>query len=1225
MSKKLDEAIHSVVENMLTPKTWTSSKSVDKQQGSGRNRSSGAKAYPVPWSIEPIEESNEDNKHTGFFIALVLPGDIAEMIAIPGGQPPDNLHVTLFYSKDGTLSQRIKAAEEIRGLLMNVLPLEAKLGGIGRFTGGSTSDGKDVIYLHFVSPQILDYRKAIEEAAMRNGIQPDITHGFVPHVTIAYVNANEPTPFNRLKQQIELTIVQPKIVLGKPEILDPAMVSEVGPPPIPPQAAIDKNKGSVDEKLGRIVLKKYSQNMARRGIHIQPSATLLGVGSRGAAFDAGGDKVLKITGDKSEAIAANRLKGKNNKHIYNVFDVFQIKGLDVFGILQEKLEQLPGSEGRKPGKYDGPAGALTDAIIMTEFPNVVFNASSWDEVLNKMQARANAKLKKMDPQQRDEFKKYFAESIHIMNFYNMKGMFEELKQLGISFKDYHAGNIFRRPGTKEFVIGDIGFSGIAGGQMPDVLEKTIKEQPTKKSEEPSDFFLDNLELAKKNAISLHKKFGINVDTMKSLGHGMMGEAFDIGHSKVLKITKDKTEAVASFSIKGKDYKHIVRIFEVFQFKNSDRYGIIQEKLLKLSSAEKNEVAEFYDFCDDYGIIGYLYAWNTKAAFGTVERLAKTREDANRFFELVDKLDIQEWFIDLKAAGIHFLDFHEQNVMKKHDGTIALIDLGVSKTDKPSEPPFLEKKIVETVVNSLTEAVADSVCVTIGTFQPFHKNQAKVIRDLAKKYSKVIIFLTGIKQEKNSFSFNLMKDLMWKSLPDISSKIEIYKAEINGKETNDIPLLINRIVVNFNSSLEPGITANIVVEPNMVDIVKKQVASSKNKLDGFNPSLFVVQSFSALANDSNTEKLSKQSFFDTLKSNNKDAVKKLVDAHLLTDENSFDELYDRMKKEIGIEEVKIKEVKIKEAISDLKDGEGSIFRTLEANRERLLKKNIKTWTRLGSGKMGTAFDVGANKVIKVTTDNKEARISNGLKGKNNQHIVKIFDVFKFDEKVFKDKVPMYGIIQEKLEPLSQQEHDEFNILKDAWWDDRVIDTFATKSFNEIVVKMRRVWFEELLRDLGHPIPESMSDKELEGFLGKISAKNARFAKAIANAHKHINENEKLMIKYQVDKIVSELRTNGIEFADLKSENLMKKGQNYVVVDLGMSNGTNAIEPPVLEQMIIKAVIEAGVPASPTSFASPSARVQSSPWSSGNTLEPKEDEIEDTGHEQLQQVSRKPKFE
>ena len=72
--------------------------------------------------------------------------------------------------------------------------------------------------------------------------------------------------------------------------------------------------------------------------------------------------------------------------------------------------------------------------------------------------------------------------------------------------------------------------------------------------------------------------------------------------------------------------------------------------------------------------------------------------------------------------------------------------------------------------------------------------------------------------------------------------------------------------------------------------------------------------------------------------------------------------------------------------------------------------------LGEGWNGRAFDIGGGRVLKITSDEIEAKTSNHIKEKNLKHVVRVFDVFEIPT----NGERWFGIIQEKLSPLSNNE-------------------------------------------------------------------------------------------------------------------------------------------------------------------------------------------------------------
>jgi hypothetical protein len=91
----------------------------------------------------------------------------------------------------------------------------------------------------------------------------------------------------------------------------------------------------LDPKLHPIILER---SLAYLGLPIQYA--LIGGRTCGSAYLSGG-RVYKITTDKSEAIESNKIIGKNNQHLVNVFDVKKVNNtladVDVYLIIMEHL------------------------------------------------------------------------------------------------------------------------------------------------------------------------------------------------------------------------------------------------------------------------------------------------------------------------------------------------------------------------------------------------------------------------------------------------------------------------------------------------------------------------------------------------------------------------------------------------------------------------------------------------------------------------------------------------------------------------------------------------------------------------------------------------------------------------------------------------------------------------------------------------------------------------
>lgn len=158
--------------------------------------------------------------HTGTMIALHLPREVAERIALPGGELPETMHITLAYlGKNLTDEQKRGALVAVRRFAQQAGPIKALLGGVGRFSASSTSEGRDVVYLSVDSPDITRLRPKLLDELAAEGLEPSNVHGFVPHVTLAYIATSARTPIKRFPPLpvefpcVSLTVADQKMLL----------------------------------------------------------------------------------------------------------------------------------------------------------------------------------------------------------------------------------------------------------------------------------------------------------------------------------------------------------------------------------------------------------------------------------------------------------------------------------------------------------------------------------------------------------------------------------------------------------------------------------------------------------------------------------------------------------------------------------------------------------------------------------------------------------------------------------------------------------------------------------------------------------------------------------------------------------------------------------------------------------------------------------------------------
>ena len=164
--------------------------------------------------------------HTGTMIALHLPKQVAKTLVVSDGEPVDSLHITLAYLGKGLSEQQKKrAAAVVRKFASSVSGIKATLGGVGRFSGSESSEGRDVVYLSVDSPQLTELHPYLMELLSDAGLRVANTHGWVPHVTLAYIDKTARSPIERM-EPIEVSFDAIALSIAEKRLSVPLKLSE---------------------------------------------------------------------------------------------------------------------------------------------------------------------------------------------------------------------------------------------------------------------------------------------------------------------------------------------------------------------------------------------------------------------------------------------------------------------------------------------------------------------------------------------------------------------------------------------------------------------------------------------------------------------------------------------------------------------------------------------------------------------------------------------------------------------------------------------------------------------------------------------------------------------------------------------------------------------------------------------------------------------------------------
>ena len=148
-------------------------------------------------------DGNVAKAGSGVMIALFPDAETAAKLALPNGETPDELHVTLAYLGKAADIPDFAAKEEalraaIAQLAERTPPVVGALRGPGRFTATEHSDGQDVIYAGLEALGIQALRNRVVQAVEFVGLDVRKDFEYTPHLTLQYIAPGADFPVQRV-------------------------------------------------------------------------------------------------------------------------------------------------------------------------------------------------------------------------------------------------------------------------------------------------------------------------------------------------------------------------------------------------------------------------------------------------------------------------------------------------------------------------------------------------------------------------------------------------------------------------------------------------------------------------------------------------------------------------------------------------------------------------------------------------------------------------------------------------------------------------------------------------------------------------------------------------------------------------------------------------------------------------------------------------------------------
>lgn len=166
-------------------------------------------APPKPQAGERPGVATKAAEHTGVMVALYPDAAAAKQLAAQQGvtEPIEGLHLTLAFLGDSsetalaTNKDRLAAAVQ-EWAAAHGHALEGTINGLGRFFH-SEADGTNAVFVAPDVPGLPELRQSLCAAIERAGFEYATNHGFTPHITVAYVPADAPTPAIRVETPVQ--------------------------------------------------------------------------------------------------------------------------------------------------------------------------------------------------------------------------------------------------------------------------------------------------------------------------------------------------------------------------------------------------------------------------------------------------------------------------------------------------------------------------------------------------------------------------------------------------------------------------------------------------------------------------------------------------------------------------------------------------------------------------------------------------------------------------------------------------------------------------------------------------------------------------------------------------------------------------------------------------------------------------------------------------------------
>lgn len=177
------------------------------------------------WDDRAYNADEVNKAGSGVMVSFTLDSGTADNLAVPGGEDPKDMHVTLVYlgKLDGInpVGLRIHNVERaVREYAAMHAPVTGTIDGPVRFSAKPQTEGRDVHVAAFCNTGIQEFRAGLVAAIKAVGVDVPRVFDYRPHVTIKYIAPDDDMPTQRIEPQ-QVTFKELTLSVGGQRMMFP--------------------------------------------------------------------------------------------------------------------------------------------------------------------------------------------------------------------------------------------------------------------------------------------------------------------------------------------------------------------------------------------------------------------------------------------------------------------------------------------------------------------------------------------------------------------------------------------------------------------------------------------------------------------------------------------------------------------------------------------------------------------------------------------------------------------------------------------------------------------------------------------------------------------------------------------------------------------------------------------------------------------------------------------